>query len=252
MPRIERTEPPYMQVVKHFRDEILAGRLQNGDTVPPVRQIARDWEISHATAAKVITTLRSEGLVRTTSGSGTVVAARQVLHQSAHDWATQVDKTGRIYPQGYYAKIYSAEMVTPPSHITDAFDLEPGMPVICRRRTTYSDTDEPLSTSISWFDGSLAQTAPLLLTDQRIVQGTFRYILEATGRAALKHYVEVMHAAGNATPDEAQELLVPVGDAVERTRNFFRDEHGDLIEYGESVYRKDVWSYYHTAPRNGE
>lgn len=252
MPKIERSEPPYLQVVRHFREQIQSGQLRDGDALPPVRQIARTWEISHATAAKVVQTLRAEGLVATRSGAGTVVQTKAVLHNSAHDHVTQVERTGRIYPEGRYARILSAELVASPERIADVLSVDAGSPVIRRRRTTYSENDEPLSTSVSWYDGGLASVAPRLLEADRIKQGSIRYVLEMTGRADRRHHAEVMHAASNATPEEAAELQIPDADAVERTRNYFRDDHGELIEYGESTYRKEIWAYYHTAPKESE
>ncbi|MFD8751803.1 TetR/AcrR family transcriptional regulator C-terminal domain-containing protein [Kitasatospora sp. NPDC059577] len=60
-------------------DEIAAriaeGTLAPGDRVPSTRRIAREWHVALATATKVLTTLRLEGLVETRPRVGTVVAA---------------------------------------------------------------------------------------------------------------------------------------------------------------------------------
>uniref|UniRef100_UPI0031DF4803 GntR family transcriptional regulator n=1 Tax=Streptomyces hawaiiensis TaxID=67305 RepID=UPI0031DF4803 len=70
-PQIERT-PPYMQVVQHFRKQIVNGDLKDGDRLPAVRQIAEDWNLAHATAAKVLATLRADGLAEALPGVGTL------------------------------------------------------------------------------------------------------------------------------------------------------------------------------------
>jgi DNA-binding transcriptional regulator YhcF (GntR family) len=66
-------EPPYLRIVAEIRRRIASGELPPGARVPSTRQITRDWGVAMATATKVLTTLRYEGLVTTKPGSGTVV-----------------------------------------------------------------------------------------------------------------------------------------------------------------------------------
>jgi len=68
------TEPPYRRIVGEIRDRIAAGELRPGERVPSTRQITVEWEVAMATATKVLTALRQEGLVRAVPGVGTVVA----------------------------------------------------------------------------------------------------------------------------------------------------------------------------------
>jgi len=68
-------EPPYVRIVNEIRRRIVAGELRVGDRVPSTRQITGDWGVAMATATKVLTALRQEGLVRAVPGIGTVVAA---------------------------------------------------------------------------------------------------------------------------------------------------------------------------------
>ncbi|MFE2141075.1 GntR family transcriptional regulator, partial [Streptomyces sp. NPDC059456] len=71
-----RGEPPYLRIVGEIRRRITAGELAPGDRVPSTRQVAREWDVASATAAKALTALRVEGLVETRPRTGTVVAAR--------------------------------------------------------------------------------------------------------------------------------------------------------------------------------
>lgn len=66
-------EPPYRQIAAEIRAGIAAGELRPGDRVPSVRQIAQRWGVAVATANRVMSTLRDEGLVVTRVGAGTVV-----------------------------------------------------------------------------------------------------------------------------------------------------------------------------------
>jgi len=69
-----RDDPPYRRIVEEIRGRILTGDLRPGDRIPSVRQIARRWGVAVATATRAMTTLRDDGLVEATVGSGTVVS----------------------------------------------------------------------------------------------------------------------------------------------------------------------------------
>lgn len=67
-------DPPYLRIVAAIRRRIADGELAPGDRVPSTRQIAEEWGVALATATKVLTTLRLEGLVEARPRIGTVVA----------------------------------------------------------------------------------------------------------------------------------------------------------------------------------
>ncbi|MEX2980740.1 TetR/AcrR family transcriptional regulator C-terminal domain-containing protein [Streptomyces sp. C36] len=70
----EKNAPPYLRIAAELRRRIAEGELAPGDRVPSTRQIAKEWNVALATATKVLTTLRQEGLVRAQPRVGTVVA----------------------------------------------------------------------------------------------------------------------------------------------------------------------------------
>jgi DNA-binding GntR family transcriptional regulator len=234
--------PPYQRISQHYRELIGNGSLRDGDRLPSVRELAEQWHVAHATAAKVMSTLRSEGLVTTSTGGagGTIVSAK-ALGRSPKDHAASTRKTGRIYPTGNYARIVSAELVDAPEGIAVALGVEAGSRVIRRRRVTYSG-DTPVSASTSWFRGDLADTAPNLLLAERIILGTPGYIERQTGRV-LQRGLDQFTAA---VADEvvAGDLEVPAGSPVLVGRNWFRDGDGEVIEYGEYVSVAGRWQTY--------
>ncbi|MET9290927.1 GntR family transcriptional regulator [Streptomyces sp. NPDC003077] len=151
-PEIVRSLPPYMQVFNHLREEIVSGRLAEGETVPSERQLAADWGISRGTAAKVLSELRHENLIESQQGRGSVVRARARLHHSPADRFRSMETTGRIYPPGQHAEILSAGLVPAPARVALALALgtKEGERVIRRHRVTY-DGDTPVSSSTSWY-----------------------------------------------------------------------------------------------------
>lgn len=70
------TETPSARITADLRRRITTGQLAPGDRLPSTRQITRQWNVAMATATKVLTALRQEGLVEAVPGVGTVVRAR--------------------------------------------------------------------------------------------------------------------------------------------------------------------------------
>jgi len=74
------------EIIDELRRRIESGELAPGERVPSTREITRQWGVAMATATKVLTELRREGLVRAVPGVGTVVesgAVRSVRTRAA-------------------------------------------------------------------------------------------------------------------------------------------------------------------------
>jgi DNA-binding transcriptional regulator YhcF (GntR family) len=67
--------PIHDQLVAGLRGLIAAGRLAEGDELPPVRQLAADLGINLNTVARAYRELTDAGLLASTRGRGTVVIA---------------------------------------------------------------------------------------------------------------------------------------------------------------------------------
>ncbi|GAA1666121.1 GntR family transcriptional regulator [Glycomyces endophyticus] len=73
----ETTEPPYARIAAELSRRIADRELAPGDRVPSTRQVAQEFGVALATAAKALDVLRTDGLVITRPRSGTVVAPRR-------------------------------------------------------------------------------------------------------------------------------------------------------------------------------
>lgn len=244
-PQIERT-PPYMQVVQHFRKQIVNGDLKDGDRLPAVRQIAEDWNLAHATAAKVLATLRADGLAEALPGVGTLVRAQ--VHRGASDRAIRMLTTGKIYAPNEYAVITAAGLAPAPAHVAEALGIEPGAMAVRRQRVTHDETG-PVSASTSWFTADMAEVAPALLSTERIRGGTPSAIEAATGRRT--HVVDERKTVGTADAEQAEALGLEVGTPVLLGRNTYRDADGEPIEVGESVAGPGRWFFNQYAVASG-
>lgn len=168
---------------------------------------------------------------------------------SPFDRMHAIIRTGRIYEEGEYAKIVSASLVTAPDHVQRAFDW-PGtsLQVIKRDRIVYQD-DEEVSRSTSWIDGSVAEACPLLLSTERIPQGTLGYIAERTQRFMERGMDTFWVKSIPLNLDEPQPYQ---GRTVLKGCNWVYDEDGNVIEYGEFLIpegRKITYKYHLSEKR---
>lgn len=65
--------PIYTQITDGFRDQILAGILQNGDRLPSVRELAQQLSINPNTIQRAYRELEMQGWIATVAGKGCFV-----------------------------------------------------------------------------------------------------------------------------------------------------------------------------------
>ena len=67
--------PIYSQIVDGYRDQILAGVLQDGDKLPSVRELAGQLAINPNTIQRAYRELEADGWIATVPGKGCFVCA---------------------------------------------------------------------------------------------------------------------------------------------------------------------------------
>ncbi|WP_039831991.1 GntR family transcriptional regulator [Nocardiopsis valliformis] len=104
--------PPYARVVADIRARIAGGELQPGDRVPSTREITREWGVAMATATKVLSALRQEGLVVAVRGVGTVVrgdaGVAPVTPEPSRRSSSQPPHRGHSEAEAMRARLHSA------------------------------------------------------------------------------------------------------------------------------------------------
>ena len=74
VPEVHPWVYPYAQIAEHYEALIRAQKLKPGQQLPAIKAIAREWNVSHATAQRAINRLRRDKLVKVRHGNGTFVA----------------------------------------------------------------------------------------------------------------------------------------------------------------------------------
>ena len=62
--------PIYEQIEEQLKDEILSGRLKEGDSLPSIRGLAGDLKISVITTKRAYENLEKEGMIYAVQGKG--------------------------------------------------------------------------------------------------------------------------------------------------------------------------------------
>ena len=224
-------DAPYVQIIEHYRQEIRAGRLKDGDMLPAGREIAKQFGVSLATAAKVGGGLQALGLVTPRPGAGTVVTASRPPADRARGGPVLISLASRTPMRpGDQARVLGAEVVQAPQTVAAQLGAEPLAQVIRRRQATIRD-GATAALLTSWFPVSLAEAVPGLLDRTRIVEEIDGY-QPAWG--------EDWVSARPPTSAEAREFGVKRGSPVTivHSRRFAADD--TVIEYAELIARADT------------
>jgi GntR family transcriptional regulator len=82
--------PFYRQVADEIKALIARGELQEGSSLPPVRQVAADLGVNLNTIAVAYRTLQKEGLIKVRHGAGAVVTSRTMSEKTNEQLRTQL------------------------------------------------------------------------------------------------------------------------------------------------------------------
>ncbi|MEV6277530.1 GntR family transcriptional regulator [Nocardia sp. NPDC051832] len=239
MPEIEEVLPKYLQISGYIRDQIMSGELSPGAEVPSERELAAAWKVARPTASKALNTLRQQGLVISQRGAGTFVADSRIAPQ-ARERYERARRYGTMYTEQESVTILSAELLDGPDHVTSALRIPKGSSVIARRRLVTNESGlSELATS--WFPGALAETAPGLLSRERLSGGTAQYVESATGRKVT--YARDQVSARLATETERTHLGLPNPAAVLAYRLTVHALDATVLQFDEAVYPQEWWAF---------
>ena len=65
--------PIYAQIREQLKEQILNGQIEEGTTLPSIRQLAREAGVSVITTTRAYSDLEAEGFIATMQGKGSVV-----------------------------------------------------------------------------------------------------------------------------------------------------------------------------------
>jgi GntR family transcriptional regulator len=222
-------EHPYERIAEHYRKKIRDRELAEGERLPTVAALAREWGMATGTIRHAMSWLQVEGYIRT-SPRGTFVANEPPTGSTPHDRLNRMRRTGSTLATGETKLVTAAALVVPPLYVAEIFDLDPGDQVV-RREFTTGIGRRRVMFAVNWYLAQMAAVVPdLLSTAPRKCDDAVKLIEGATGRR-VKYERDAMHAR-EASEREANYLGVPIGDSILAGAHEWSDDEG-LIEYGE-------------------
>ncbi|MEV6379341.1 GntR family transcriptional regulator [Streptomyces sp. NPDC051773] len=225
-PKVHRAAPPFLQIAEHFRVQIKEGERQQDSKLPSIADIAREWGVATATAAKAIKQLQEEGYVRSTSQGTFVDLGRKLT--SGSDRLQMLRATGSGFRAGETVEILSAGLVAAPAHVAEGLKISEGDQVVQRRRV-YRDDGGVVAVSTSWLTADLASAAPELLEVGPLPKMTFGLIEDRTGRRVVRRRDAV---AMHPVPEDIAEVLgTEAGTHALTMTNLYWDDNGEPTEY---------------------
>jgi GntR family transcriptional regulator len=69
-------QPIYVQIKNQIKEQILQGELKEKESLPSIRKLAKDIQVSVITTKKAYEELEKEGFIETFPGKGSFVAAQ--------------------------------------------------------------------------------------------------------------------------------------------------------------------------------
>ncbi|HET9897679.1 MAG TPA: GntR family transcriptional regulator [Streptosporangiaceae bacterium] len=224
-------DAPYVQIIEHYRRQIAAGRLKDGDMLPSGREIAAEFGVSIATAAKVATGLQALGLVTARPGAGTVVTAPRPPADRAQGGPIIITLAARSPARtGEDSQLIEAGLVQAPQEIARQLGTEPLGQVIRRRQAT-TRNGETAAILTSWFPAHLKDACPALL-DASLSDDRLGGYEPAWGEDWL--------SARPPTSAEAREFSIKRGSPVLIAHSRRFDAADTVVEYAELIARADT------------
>lgn len=227
-----RKAPVYLQIQKHFLDQITSKRLSVGDRLPTEMEIAKEFGTSRATVQNAMSRLVLEGWIEKRVGSGTYVAdaGRSALidlrdvRSFEQDVASQGDRvTYRLLNVGRKAAN---------EEVAERLGIDPGTTVMAFERLRLVG-GHIIGMERRAFAPGIALDFPVDALDttstHQLIQ---RYLDLNIGR------MEASIRAVAAAPAIAKNLEVEVGSPLLLRRHTMFSKEGPVILFGEAHYRE--------------
>lgn len=204
-------------IADDLREQIRAGQLAPGSTLPTTRELAEHYGVTPKTVSAGIDALKVEGLVIGEQGGRRRVRSDRPItwnltkfergqrRDSAvmDDWSTAIKEAGRVPAQHVTVSREAAS-----SEVAEWLQVTPGSEIVQRVRMRTVD-DRPFQLSTSWFPGEIALGTLLEEEGDVSVPGG---ILKSIGHP--QHRVRDEITVRMPTPEEIQQLQLPPGTPV--------------------------------------
>jgi GntR family transcriptional regulator len=208
--------PAYQRIASELRGLITSGELAPGALLPSQQDLQDQYGVARMTVRQAIAALVNEGLVTSQQGKGVVVRDRKHMV-----YRPQAGREPRISEEmdrfmSYLAKegrqpsqTIDVSVVSAPPLVAQRLDIEPGSPVVVRKRVRSLD-GEPFNINDTYYPYELAQGTEIM-SPEDIPRGS-NFVLEDHGYVEVRAVDEIYVRMPQ--PDEVQRLRLSPGTPV--------------------------------------
>ncbi|TGG94324.1 GntR family transcriptional regulator [Natronospirillum operosum] len=224
----------YVQLARALKQAMHEGMLEEGEYLPPQRDLAVALGVSRVTVRKAIETLVEQGLLMQRQGAGTRVLKPQqeAIHKnlSVLNSFTE-DMAARGLPSR--SEWLSRERIQSSPREAIALNLSPGSMLTRYARVRYAG-DNPMAYEVASVPGHIIQSV-----DE--VGASLYAALEAHDARPVRA-LQTM-TARNADQQVADYLSMTPGEAVLYIERQGFDQHNRPVEFTRSYYRGDIYDF---------
>lgn len=212
---------------------LIDDRLKPHDQLPTERELAESFGVTRLTVRRALDQLGYEGRVYRTQGAGTFVSEPRIAKSVELTSFTQDMRARGLVPGSIDTKV---EEIAAGAEIGARLALSPRDHVAHISRVRTAD-GEPMAIENTYIPAKLA---PGLA--ERAIEGSLYQLLTETYHLKVEKAEQSIHATV-LDPPLAKQLGVPEFSPAFKVLRVAYDARNRRIEYAESVYRADRYSY---------
>lgn len=233
MVTIEPTQPKKHELVRrHLEAEISQG-LQPHQKLPAERELAETLSVNRLTIRRALDELERDGIVYRVQGAGTFVSASQI-NKTFEFTSFSEDMRMRGMTPGSLSSDVTVESAG--MKVGYALGRSPGSPVVRVRRVRTAN-DVPICLEDSCIPHELVPELENGVRGDSLYEDLAHRFGIHVERADQTIQATVLNEA------DAAELLVPAFSPAFLVQRTAYDSRGRAVEYAESLYRGDRYSY---------
>lgn len=227
------TGPLYMKLRQVLEEAIRSGKLDQGEALPPERDLAELAKVSRVTVRKAVDDLVRDGLLTRRHGSGTFVSKPVSKVQQSLSRLTSF--TEDMARRGFQtrAEILERGLFHPTTEETVMLGLSAGQQVARINRLRLAD-ETPLAIE-------RASISPEFLPEPERVRTSLYEELDRTGSRPVRAIQRI--SATNVKEPDAGLLGMPVGAAGLSIERVSYLASGRVVEFTRSLYRGDAYDF---------
>jgi len=233
---IDKTSPIpiYYQLESFIKNQIEAGFILPGETIPSEREYAESYGISRMTVRQAINSLVNDGLLYRKKGSGTFVSQKKIEQplQGLTSFTEDMKKRG-MTPT---SKLIHFEVVSANRFIANELKISEYAPVYEIKRIRLAD-GEPMALETNYLSANLVKG----LTEDEVNASIYSYVEKKLG-LQITHAEQLIESVR--ASEEHEKLLNIEKDhpMLYIQRNTFLHD-GTPLELVKSVYRGDRYKF---------